>query len=360
MKAQLTGYRTLLEERPVSASAPCRIDFGGTVDLPAFHYALKGQRPGTVNMALDLRTRVTLTPHEKGKLRIESRGFKPAGFDAEKAPLAGHPLGLLFAVCRYFSASGVNVSVVSESPVRSALGGSSVAAVALTAAFSALEERRGGPRFTRRQAALLAQMLESGTAGVVCGLQDQLAAAFGGVHLWRFPARPEGLDFTREVLIPVEDYSWLEERVLVAFCGAHHDSLDVNGEWVAGFLSGRTRGVWKKIMEKTGQFATALKKRDTGGAMEAMREELELRIALTPGVLDKAMDRFIRVAAEHGAAARFSGAGGGGCAWAMGEPEAIEKTRKHWQSLAVEIRGAKLLPLKLAALGAEADGKALS
>ena len=52
----------LLDNHPIDASAPCRIDFGGTLDISSFHYPLRHLAPSTVNIALDRRTTVNLRP----------------------------------------------------------------------------------------------------------------------------------------------------------------------------------------------------------------------------------------------------------------------------------------------------------
>ena len=97
--------RKTLESRPIVTSAPCRIDMGGTLDLPIFYYALRHLDPCTVNIALGLRTRVRLLPYRDGYIKISSRGFKDAEFPTDAAPF-DHPLGLMFATAAYFNAGG--------------------------------------------------------------------------------------------------------------------------------------------------------------------------------------------------------------------------------------------------------------
>ena len=126
-----------LEDGHIEASAPCRIDMGGTLDIPTFYYPLHHLNPCTFNIALNLSTSVRLLPYNQGFIKISSRGFKDAEFPVHAAPFS-HPMGLMFATAAYFNAGGVHVDIVSESPPRSGLGGSSVAAVALIAAFGKL------------------------------------------------------------------------------------------------------------------------------------------------------------------------------------------------------------------------------
>ncbi len=179
-------FNRILENETIFASAPCRMDMGGTVDLSTFYYPLRHLSPCTFNLAIDLKTTASLFPFDNGKVKITSRGFKSATFSLEKAPFA-HPLGLMFAIVSYFNLSGIHVIIDSASPPRSALGGSSAAAVALIAALCKLFRKAQKPAMTRLQIARLAHAIESSIAGVPCGLQDQLAAVYGGGYsgYWR-------------------------------------------------------------------------------------------------------------------------------------------------------------------------------
>ena len=112
----------------------CRIDLGGTLDLSTFFLPLNYLRPSTFNIALDMRTTVTLLPWRDNYVKISSKGFDSAEFEASKAPF-NHPMGLMFASAAFFNAHGVHVQIESSSPPRSALGGSSAAAVAMIASF---------------------------------------------------------------------------------------------------------------------------------------------------------------------------------------------------------------------------------
>lgn len=120
--------KKILEKGPVTASAPCRIDMGGSLDLSTFYLPLRHYAPCTVNMALNMRTRVRISPHPHGNVKISSKGFKGAEYPLLQAPMR-HPLGLLFAVAAYFGQSGIHITVESASPPRSGLGGSSAAAL---------------------------------------------------------------------------------------------------------------------------------------------------------------------------------------------------------------------------------------
>jgi D-glycero-alpha-D-manno-heptose-7-phosphate kinase len=72
----MKSIKALLQNEPMEASAPCRVDMGGTLDLSTFYLPLRHLGPCTFNIALDMRTRVWLGPHVAGKLKISSSGFE--------------------------------------------------------------------------------------------------------------------------------------------------------------------------------------------------------------------------------------------------------------------------------------------
>jgi D-glycero-alpha-D-manno-heptose-7-phosphate kinase len=304
-----------------------------------------------VNIALDLRTTVRLEPFARRRVKVSSRGFRGAEFQAGTAPFR-HPLGLMFALAACFHAEGVHIVVDSGSPPRSALGGSSVAAVALAAAFWEVRRRREpGLRFDGRKLALLAHAVEESVAGVPCGYQDQLAAVYGGVHAWRWRAFPPGRVFERERILSPGRARELERHMLLAYGGIPHESSDINGRWVRDFIAGRNRGSWVEIARLTARFAEALAQADFRSAADCMNREAAIRIRMTPDVVDGIGGRLIRAARRAGCGARFTGAGGGGCIWAVGDTEAIASLKPRWQDIVSERRGARLLEAAVAGKG---------
>jgi D-glycero-alpha-D-manno-heptose-7-phosphate kinase len=325
---------------------------GGTLDIRTFSYPYQHQDPCTVNIALDLRTTVRLAPHAAGRVKVSSRGFKSADFRADRAPFR-HPLGLMFAAAAFFQAEGVHIQIESDSPPRSGLGGSSVAAVALVRALAEVCRRSGhrGASIDGRSIALIAHAIEESVAGVPCGWQDQLSAVFGGVNAWHWLAIPPSRVFRREVLVPATGLAGLERHLLAAYVGIPHASADINGRWVHQFVSGRSRSTWSEIVACARRFAKALRGRDFESAAVAMRRETELRRQLTPEVMEELGRKLAAAARRCDCGARFTGAGGGGCLWAIGPAAAVKRLRPIWQGILSERRGAHLLDVKVAAQG---------
>jgi D-glycero-alpha-D-manno-heptose-7-phosphate kinase len=341
--------KSILEADWVEASAPCRLDMGGTLDISTFQFPLRHFSPVTLNIAIDLRTTVKLLPYADGQVKVSSKGFESAVFPYGKAPFS-HPLGLMFAIAAYFNASGIHISIDSSSPPRSALGGSSAAAVALITAFLGIPDLAGKTRRIspddKQHIAKLAQALEQSVAGVPCGIQDQLAAVYGGVNAWYWTGSVQG-SAHRKVMLDEKTYERLEKRLIVAYCGAPHESKDINGRWVEQFLAGRNRNQWLDVIDATQKFIAALFVADFRNAAMYLNRETAIRQRMTPDVLDDLGKRLVEAAVLDNCGARFAGAGGGGCLWALGKLADIGRLKAVWNQIIAQKETACLLDVKI-------------
>lgn len=344
------NLKKILQQGHIEASAPCRIDMGGTLDISTFYYPLRHLSPCTVNIAIELRTKVSLLPHDNGMIKISSKGFDSAEHHLNETPF-DHPLGLMFAIAAYFRAEGVHIDIDSSSPPRSALGGSSAAAVALVSAFSKAQEQKGSDPLSRRQIALLAHELEASVAGVPCGLQDQLAAVYGGINAWYWQTDIEKPTFRKKSILRKQSFNNFRHHLLLAYCGIPHESKNINSKWVRQFLSGDFRELWTEIVVCTQEFSEALSTRDLRSAIASMNRETAIRSKMTPEVLETVGKQLVDTAIENNCGARFTGAGGGGCIWAMGETEDIDKLKAIWEKVLSSRKGARLLDAKIDSKG---------
>ena len=336
------SLKNILERTTAVASAPCRIDMGGTLDISTFYYPLMHLEPCTFNIAINMRTYVRLYPYKKGRVKVSSKGFKSAEFDLARAPF-DHPLGLMFAIAACFRADGVHIDIESTSPPRSALGGSSAAAVALVALLAKVSEQNGRKPLSRQKTAIMTHAVEESVAVVPCGLQDHLAAVFGGVNSWYWQGCMTGLLFKRKTIVRKDLTKKLEKHLIVAYCGIPHESKNVNGRWIQQFLSGEFRKQWADIISYTKKFGAALSERKYNDASAYMNRETAIRREMTPDVLDDMGEKLVESAVKYSCGARFTGAGGGGCLWAIGGADDIAGLKEIWEDILSERKGACLL-----------------
>jgi D-glycero-alpha-D-manno-heptose-7-phosphate kinase len=343
--------REILEKKPVEAGAPCRIDSGGTWDIKTMALPLEGIEPVTVNMALSLRTKVALSSYEDGLVRISSEGFSHAEeFPLEKAPFDS-VFGLFFACVTYFGFHGMRISIKSDSPIKSALGGSSTALVALIKALSRLSGLLGKKEMTGHEILHLGYHLEDGTSGGNCGIQDQAAAVFGGVNLWTWKYGNNRSLYKRESLLDSAGIKELSRHIVVAFSGQSHVSARINRGWLRDFLSGKTRSGWIETNNIVRKLAHAIKEKDWNRAAGLLQNEMAIRSDITPDALIPITEKLIDQAEECGCGARFTGAGAGGSLWAVGGAKEINHLKKIWQETLSPVKSAGILDCRVDSRG---------
>ena len=193
-------------------------------------------------------------------------------------------------------------------------------------------------------AAWIAHYIESSVACVPCGMQDQLAAAFGGVNQWFWQLDHGRPAFVQKSLLKSDkDISALNQNILVAYCGIPHVSSQVNKKWVNQFICGENRDKFEHIVNLTDKFVSAIQDNDFSLAGKYMNQETEVRLGMTPEVLDSVGKKLFAKAVEFDTGARFTGAGGGGCVWAIGNKDNIESLKLEYIRLIKDEKGAKIL-----------------
>jgi len=339
--------KDLLVQRPVEASAPCRADSGGTWDIKALALPFEAIQPTTVNIALTLRTSAGLYPYKEGKVKISSIGFaQPEIFSIDRLPFDS-PFGLFFAAISFFGFHGLEVRIDSQSPVRSALGGSSTALVALIKALSKVSVSLGNKGCSNKEILHLAYHLEDGISGGNCGIQDQAAAVYGGVHQWEWRYGNQTAPFQKTPLLDGKGRREISKRLLVAYSGKSHISSKTNRRWIKGFLSGKTRPGWIKANEIVRQLGLSIKTWDWNRAASLLREEMSIRREITPEALTPFTKKLIKEAEDAGCGARFAGAGAGGSLWAVGKLKRIDQLKAKWRTTLAQVKGAKILDCKV-------------
>jgi D-glycero-alpha-D-manno-heptose-7-phosphate kinase len=336
--------KEILERCPVEASAPCRVDSGGTWDIKSLALPLESLRPTTINIALNLRTHVRLSPCAAGRVGISSEGFSLREEHAcDRLPF-NSPFGLFFAAVSYFGFHGLKIHICADSPVKSALGGSSTALVSLIKALSKVSIIIGGKKWTRGKMLHLGYHLEDGVSRGKCGIQDQAAAVYGGVHRWLWCYGDRGMPARRKSLLDRKGQRELSRHLLVAFSGKSHVSSRINRKWIDQFLSGKTRSGWMKVNGIVQDMEEAFIRRDWPGVARLLREEMGIRREITPDAMIPLTEKLIDQAENAGCGARFAGAGAGGSVWAIGEKEKLQRLHKIWEETLSPIKKAGILP----------------
>lgn len=220
----------------------------------------------------------------------------------------------------------IRLTYEADLPARSGLGTSSSFAVGMLNAFYALKGKYADKRKLANDAIYLERVLcrESG------GVQDQIAASFGGLNRISFTA--EGYTVNPVIISPARKKA-LNERLMLFFTGFSRLSSDIQ------------IGTEKNMKEKEKQLLEMLQLVDEAEKVLTSNCNLNefgrllnytwmLKRGITDKIstdsIDEIYDTAIRSGAQGG---KLLGAGGGGFLLFYVEPEAQDKVRKALENL---------------------------
>jgi len=322
----------------IVARAPVRIlDLGGWTDtriLPA----------GRVfNLAVRLYTYVAIDFIPEGD------GFEIVGRDVEESEYVrsvrameyGGSLALVKAAIRRTGISGgLRILVRSEAPPASGLGSSASLGVAAVGALTWRSRRYLLPY----AAARLAQALETEELDLECGVQDQLAAAYGGVNYIevRYPeASVHPVPVTDRFLCE------LESRLVLVYTGKSRFSSDTHRKVIEGHASGvpGVRAAFDGLLETAPAALDAVLREDFRALADAVNRNWGHQKSLHPSITTPEVDALEQAAFANGAIAfKLNGAGSGGTAVVLcdrdRQPDVERAVRQGFP-------GMRILPAKL-------------
>lgn len=350
MQEAFTDLSEHLQTVEILSSAPCRLDVGGTWDLKCFALPYASLNPATTNIAISARTSIRLRAYRPGYVRILD-GFHRETFPADAPDMTRH-FGLLFAIASHFALGGVEVEIRYGCPPRSGVGGSGTLSVALAGALSRARERVVGERLSPEEIVEIVYNIEDGLRFSYTGMQDQCAAAYGGVNTWWWTYGNPGGKFRRTAILTPDKHLALGDRLLIAYIGKPHDSNDVNSRQVEDFLAGRHRGRWFRVNEIATEFAEALRDADWEAAGRLMDEETAIRCAIVPTRMTVLGEKLQAVCAEFGAGFATAGSGNGGCVWALApQADIVPGLSAAWCEVLCTVPTARILPATVDAAG---------
>jgi len=319
----------------ISASAPTRIDLaGGTIDIWPLYLFHPGAQ--TLNAAISIRARARLEAREDSRIVIHS-------LDTGATVEADHwrdlrderGLRLLSLLVHFFEVAGITLTTTSESPAGAGIAGSSALNVAVCAALAEWKRVHYEPEALLE----IAQNVEAQTISVPTGLQDYRPALYGGIA-----ALELDVDGIRRVPMEV-DPAELESRIVLCYTGEPRNSGTNNWEITKKHIDGDKHvfDCFERIRDTAAQMRHALGQGDFDAVGRHIADEWENRKRLAPGVTTPAIEALIARAAGAGAtAAKVCGAGGGGCLFCYGPPDANAAIRD-----ALTAGGARLLDYRI-------------
>jgi D-glycero-alpha-D-manno-heptose-7-phosphate kinase len=297
----------------VRARAPLRIDFaGGWTDVPAF-----AEREGgmVVAAAIDRHVEVEVILGG-GRIRLfagdlEQRAtYAGSGFIRYDGTLDLHKAALNMLPVT----GGIEIASRSDAPAGSGLGASGALDVALLAGLAHCRRET----FDAADLAELGFLLETQELKLLGGRQDQLCAALGGFHRFRFDA--EGATSSR-LEVSSEQSRDLERHTLLVYTGHSHFSSGTHvfvwDRYAAGDaeVTDALRSLRDLADEAAGRVAAA----DWEGLARVVDRNWSEQQRLHPSIATPRMRTIEDAARAAGAwGLKATGAGAGGCMIAIG------------------------------------------
>lgn len=204
---------------------------------------------------------------------------------------------------------GISLFLASEIPPGTGLGSSSTVSVALSKALSTLT----GMHLTKLQIAEMASYVEIEKLAMPIGKQDQFAAAFGGLNIFRFE-RDGSVQVEPLNLSPVVERT-LERRILLFFTGSSRDAASIlkSQQAASGQRDSEAVNSLHQIKGMAGRTIELLRAGDLDGFGELLHESWQAKKRLAKGITNPTIDEAYEVARARGAVGgKIAGAGGGG------------------------------------------------
>ena len=296
--------------RLIHARAPIRVnDIGGWTDT---WFAGEGK---VLNLAVEPSVEVQVkafanTRREKRRIVIHAENFgETFAMNPDKPAKDRHPL-LQFAAAELPGPNSLFLEISLHSPVPAGIstGTSAAVCVALLGALDLL----GRKTHSWAEIARIAHAVETERLGQQSGIQDQIAAAHGGISFIHMPAYPA----SRVRAVRPEERIWneLDRRLCLVYLGKPHVSWAIHEKVIADLEAG---GPQLRHIRKLAGIAQQARDRLSAGDLEAygrsMIENHECQRDLSAGLISKKADAVAAVARRLKASGwKVNGAGGEG------------------------------------------------
>jgi D-glycero-alpha-D-manno-heptose-7-phosphate kinase len=334
--------------RVISSVAPIRIaDLGGWTDT---WFAKFGR---VLNIAVyplaQVQVRVFAREADRPPITIFAENYgERYTLDSVGGTYDRHPL--LEAAVDFMGLPtdlSLEIDIFSEAPAGASTGTSAAVSVALIGALDVLSPGR----LTPHEVAQAAHRIETELLHQQCGVQDQLASAFGGINYIDIVHYPHAI--VSPVRLP-EPVAWeLESRLSLVFLGQSHSSSKVHEQVIAELEDAGPDAEKLRPLRRTPVRARdALYAGDFVGLGRAMIENTEAQEALHPALVSRHHAAVIEVARKFEALGwKVNGAGGdGGSVTILGSPQSAAN-REMLRAIAAEVPGTQSIPIHLSSQG---------
>lgn len=239
-----------------------------------------------------------------GGLYGETYTYRAVNTGLEKHPLIEKAL----EVMAFPKESGMEINIYSAAPPGASTGTSAAVSVALIGALNKLMN----DHMTTHEIAMFAHALETQHLGLQCGVQDQLASAYGGINAIQITS------FPHSIVSPInisDDIWWeLEQRLCVIYIGKPHKSSEVHQKVIESLGKDAAYDVrLKELRSLAKQAKNAIFDGDFQRFGEVMNHNTEIQRQLHTELVCQKTEGIISLAQHYGVmGCKVNGAGGDG------------------------------------------------
>lgn len=289
------------------SKSPVRISFGGGgSDLTHYFVDHKGV---VINATISLYSRAALKKTSDGRITVHSEDLKKTLKARNLADLVAQEkeMSLIVSLIKLIKPDyGFELTIESEYPVGSGLGGSAVVLSAIIGCFNQFREDKWD-NYEMAEMAFQAERLSLNMAG---GWQDQYATVFGGFNFMEF-------DKDKNIVHPlrVKQDTMLELEACLLLCntGVVHQSGDIHVDQKKQMQSQEVIELVNQNKDLTYQIKNQLLRGQLQEFAKLLDRAWELKRQFSTKISTPDIDAIYDYARAHGAlGGKLLGAGGGG------------------------------------------------
>ena len=287
--------------------APVRISFGGGgSDLSHYFYEMGG---AVLNSAISLYCHASMIPRPDAKVIIKSDDLNiTAEADSvDEFIQSPGPLKLFAAILSLVKPKfGFEITIRSDYPVGSGLGGSATAAIAFVGCFNLTRT----DKWDKYEVAEIAYQAERLSLGISGGWQDQYAASFGGFNFMEFAADD---NIINQLRLDDNTKSELEANLLLCDLGSTRESGLIHESQKRTMESSLVKERVKANVEICFRMKNSLMRGRLSDFGYLLHEAWSYKKTFSNEISNKQIDGIYEGALEQGAlGGKLLGAGGGG------------------------------------------------
>ena len=322
--------------------APLRISFvGGGTDLPDFYRTSPGS---VISAAIDKYVYAVIHPIPFVDKVIAKYSISETVDHASQLKNSRFREALLDMGIE----SNIEIGTFAHLPMKTGLGSSSSMSVALIRGLHVYR----GKKISKKETAEAACRLEIDLVKEPIGKQDQYAAAFGGINVFRF--NPDESVEVEPILLDYKKQHNFESHLLVFFTGITRLASSILTEQKA--RTSQNMHFLQKMAAMVPEFRDHLLRQDFERLGNMLHEGWLMKKKLASNISNPVIDDLYASGIQNGAwGGKVLGAGGGGCILFCAPPQKHPEIRNALQESARQnhLSGFREIPIHFANSGVE-------